>query len=53
MQFNGGNSMEALGLIGMSLGTMGFIFSMAALAKISALEKKLKEIKRLDQEYKS
>jgi len=45
--------MEVLGLIGMSIGTMGFIFSMAALVRISALEKRLKELKVLDQDYKS
>ncbi len=45
--------MEVLGLIGMSIGTIGFIFSVAALMKISALEHKLKEISVLDPEYKS
>ena len=35
--------MEAFGIIGMTLGTMGFIFSMNALARIAKLEKQLKE----------
>ncbi len=45
--------MEAFGIIGMSMGTIGFIFSMSALAKIAALEKQLKESGVLDKEYKS
>ena len=45
--------MEAFGIIGMSLGTMGFIFAMSALAKISKLEKQLKETGVLNKEYKS
>ena len=45
--------MEVFGLIGMSIGTLGFIFSMAALVKIYSLEQKLKEISILDPEYKS
>jgi len=45
--------MEVIGLIGMSIGTMGFIFSLAAMVKISALEKMLKELKVLAQDYKS
>ena len=35
--------MEAFGIIGMTLGTMGFIFAMNALARIAKLEKQLKE----------
>ena len=35
--------MEAFGIVGMSLGTMGFIFAIVAMNQISALEKKLKE----------
>ena len=48
--------MEVFGIIGMSLGTMGFIFGilgMSALAKISKLEKQLKDSGILDKEYKS
>ncbi len=45
--------MEAFGIIGLSLGSMGFIFAMSALAKISKLEKQLKEKGVLDKEYKS
>ena len=45
--------MEAFGIIGMSFGIVGFIFAMSALAKISKLEKHLKEIGTLDKEYKS
>ncbi len=33
--------MEVFGIIGMSMGTMGFIFSINALSKVSELEKKL------------
>ena len=44
--------MEAFGIIGFSLGTMGFIFAINALAKISKLEKQLKETGVLDKEYK-
>ncbi len=40
--------MEAFGIIGMTLGTMGFIFAMNALARISKLEKQLKETGVLD-----
>jgi hypothetical protein len=43
--------MEAFGIIGMSLGTMGFIFGMAALAKVSKLENQLKETGVLKKEY--
>ena len=35
--------MEALGSIGMSMGTMGFIFSIIVLNRISVVEKQLKE----------
>ena len=50
--------MEAFGIIGMSfgvmalgVGAMGFIFANSALAKISKLEKQLKETGVLDKEY--
>ena len=45
--------MEALGIVGMSLGSMGFIFGMSALARISKLEKQLKETGVLGKEFKS
>ena len=45
--------MEAFGIIGMSLGTMGFIFSLNALARIAKLETQLKESGVLDKEFKS
>jgi len=45
--------MEVFGIIGMSLGTMAFIFSLSALAKIGKLEKQLKVTGILDKEYKS
>lgn len=40
--------MEALGIVGMSMGTLGFLFSMSALARITKLEKELKESGLLD-----
>ncbi len=45
--------MEVFGIIGMSCGIMGFIFSMSALTKIAKLEKQLKESGVLDKEFKS
>ncbi len=45
--------MEAFGIIGISLGATGFIFALTALAKISKLERQLKETGVLDKEYKS
>ena len=42
--------MEVFGIIGMSLGTIGFIFGMSALTKIAKLEKQLKETGVLDKE---
>ena len=45
--------MEAFGIVGFSLATVGFIFAMVALGKISKLEKQLKETGVLDKEYKS
>ena len=48
-----GNVMEVFGIIGMSFGTMGFIFAMNALSKIAKLEKQLKEAGVLDREFKS
>lgn len=45
--------METFGIIGMCIGSMGFIFGMFAMSKINKLEKKLKELKVLDENYKS
>lgn len=45
--------MEAFGIIGMSLGTMGFIFGITALSKISKVEKQLEESGVLAKEKKS
>lgn len=35
--------MEAFGMIGMSMGTLGFIFALSASAQIKQLEKRLHE----------
>jgi len=45
--------METFGIIGMSFGLSGLVMAMSALAKISKLEKQLKETGVLDKEYKS
>jgi hypothetical protein len=45
--------MDTFGIAGFSLGTVGFIFAMVALDKISKLEKQLKETGLLDKEYTS
>jgi len=45
--------MEAFGIIGMSLGTMGFIFAINAITRIGKLEKQLKETGVLDKDFKS
>ena len=45
--------MDTFAIMGFTMGTIGFIFAMSALAKISKLEKQLKETGVLDQEYKS
>jgi hypothetical protein len=42
--------MEAFGIIGMSMGTMGFIFALNALNKVAALEKELKDSGILKQD---
>lgn len=44
--------METFGTIGMTLGLVGFIFGIAALAKITKLVKELKDKGILDKEYK-
>ena len=38
-----GGVMEAFGIIGMSLGTLGFIYGMNSMARIGRLTKKLKK----------
>jgi len=45
--------MDTFGILGMAFGTLGFVFAMSALAKISKLEKQLKETGVLDKKYKS
>lgn len=40
--------MEVFGFIGMSFGVVGFIFSIIALARVTKLEKQLKETGVLD-----
>ena len=45
--------MEAFGIMGFSLGAMGFVFALNALAQVSKLEKRLKEKGVLDKECKS
>jgi hypothetical protein len=47
-----GGVMEAFGIIGMSLGTLGFIYGMNSMARIGRLTKKLMEKGVLDQDYK-
>ncbi len=45
--------MEAFGIIGMTFGIIGMGVGASALAKISNLEKQLKEKGVLDKEYES
>lgn len=35
--------MEVFGIIGMSMGSMGFVFAISAMCQVSALEKRLRE----------
>jgi hypothetical protein len=49
----GGSGMEAFGIIGMSLGSVGMIFALTALAKIARLEEQLKAKGVLNGEIKS
>lgn len=42
--------MDAFGIIGMSMGTLGFIFALNALDQISKLKKQLRESGTLPQE---
>tara|TARA_B100000959_G_scaffold71320_1_gene75629 strand:+ start:1062 stop:1205 length:144 start_codon:yes stop_codon:yes gene_type:complete len=44
--------MEVFGLLGMSLGTMGFIIGIICLKKIEKLTKTLKENGILEENYK-
>jgi len=44
--------MEVFGIIGMSLGTMGFVFAIWCLVKIEKLIKTLKERGILEKDYK-
>lgn len=41
--------MESFGIMGMSLGSIAFIFSLSALTRIAALEKKLKKLEALNE----
>ena len=45
--------MEVFGIIGMSLGAMGFIFGIIAIGRLDKLERKLKELNVLDDDFKS
>ncbi len=44
---------EVFGIIGMSMGTMGFIFGINAMNSVAALKKQLKEAGVLTEEPKS
>ena len=45
--------MEVFGLIGMSMGTMGFVFGVISMNRINKLELKLKELNVIDEKFKS
>lgn len=45
--------MEVFGILGMSLGVMGFIFALSALTKVTALEKQLQQKGLLNEEAPS
>ncbi|NNK49419.1 MAG: hypothetical protein HKP01_11135 [Gemmatimonadetes bacterium] len=45
--------MEAFGIIGISLGAMGFIFGISAFTRLNKLEKQLKATGVLDPDFKS
>lgn len=45
--------MEAFGMTGFTFGLMGFIFGMIAFRRVDNLEKKLKELNVLDEDFKS
>lgn len=41
------------GIMGMSMGVMGFIFGVTSMSKIDKLEKRLKELNILNEDFKS
>ncbi|MEP1447639.1 MAG: hypothetical protein ABJK37_16150 [Paraglaciecola sp.] len=41
------------GIMGMSMGITGFIFGTISISKIAKLEKKLKELNVINQDFKS
>ena len=41
------------GIMGMSMGVLGFIFGVISMTKIDKLEKRLKELDVLNQDFKS
>ncbi|MEZ8826092.1 hypothetical protein AB4259_15590 [Vibrio amylolyticus] len=45
--------MEAFGMSGFTFGIVGFIFGLIAFKRVDKLEKKLKELNVLDQDFKS
>lgn len=45
--------MDAFGMTGFTFGLMGFIFGVIAFRRIEKLEKKLKEINVLEEDFKS
>lgn len=45
--------MEAFGIIGMSMGTMGFIFALSAVDQIKKLEKRLKDSGVLEKDQQN
>tara|TARA_B110000305_G_C19300890_1_gene569085 strand:+ start:77 stop:226 length:150 start_codon:yes stop_codon:yes gene_type:complete len=45
--------MEVFGIIGMSLGTMGFVFGIICFNQMGKLIKTLKEKKILEEDYKN
>jgi hypothetical protein len=45
--------MEVFGIVGMSIGTMGFIFALSALDQIKKLEKRLKDSGVLEKDQQN
>lgn len=45
--------MEVFGIVGMSMGTLGFIFAMSALDQIKKLEKRLKDSGVLEKDQQN
>lgn len=41
------------GIMGMSMGVIGFVFGIISMSKIDKLEKKLKKLDVLNQDFKS